>query len=93
MISAIGKPTNRAWSIKKGNVPAAEERLVPRAGERSVMPGAGLVDLQPPGGTLGSLTASVAPSVGLAAGALGAGALVQFGPQPLRLVYWVQLAL
>lgn len=33
-----------------------------------------------------------APSFGLAAGAIGSSALVQFAPAPLRLVYWVIIA-
>jgi MFS family permease len=53
-----------------------------------------LVDLQPPDRPgLGSLVGSVAPISGLAAGTLGAGLLVQYGPDPLHLVYWVLLAL
>lgn len=49
---------------------------------------AALIDLQPvspPG--FGALVNSVTPTVGLAVGALGAGALVQFGPEPLRAIY------
>jgi len=53
---------------------------------------AALIDLQPPGSGLGALTASVAPPVGLALGAVGSGAIVQLGTAPLRLVYWCQLA-
>ncbi|MCO5972368.1 MFS transporter [Actinoallomurus soli] len=49
---------------------------------------AGLVDLQP-GARLGSLVNSVAPSLGLAAGALGSGALVQYAPAPTTLVFAV----
>jgi MFS family permease len=54
--------------------------------------GAALVDLAPPhakhhAGTVNS----VAPTGGLALGALGCGALVQFGPAPTRLVYGVLL--
>lgn len=52
---------------------------------------AALIDLQPPGSTFGPLTASVAPPVGLALGAVGSGAIIQIGSSPLRLVYWVQL--
>ncbi|KPC68971.1 MFS transporter [Streptomyces sp. NRRL F-6602] len=49
---------------------------------------AALVDLEPPHarGRAGVLT-SVAPLTGLALGALGSGALVEFGPAPTRLVY------
>lgn len=35
---------------------------------------------------------SAAPAFGLAAGGLGASALVQYGPAPMRLVYWLMLA-
>jgi MFS family permease len=35
---------------------------------------------------------SASPTFGLAAGALGASALVQYGPAPTRLVYWLLLA-
>src|SRR5258708_33099040 len=53
-----------------------------------------LVDLEPPDRPgLGSVVGSVAPISGLAAGTLGAGLLVQYGPDPLHLVYWVLLAL
>ena len=52
---------------------------------------AALIDLQPTGSTLGPLTASVAPPIGLALGALCGGLLVQLDAAPLRLVYWVQL--
>ncbi|MGP3932967.1 MFS transporter [Nonomuraea sp. KM88] len=45
-----------------------------------------LVDLEPSRGRAGVVT-SVAPLTGLAAGALGSGALVEFGPAPTRLVY------
>ncbi|RCG33095.1 MFS transporter [Sphaerisporangium album] len=49
---------------------------------------AGLVDLQPaPGSRLGSLLNSVAPTAGLAAGALGTGLLVQYAPAPTALVF------
>lgn len=50
--------------------------------------GAYLLDLQPAGGArLGSLVNSVAPTSGLALGAIGTGALVQFAPYPTRLVF------
>jgi len=47
-----------------------------------------IVDLEPShaGGRAGVVT-SVAPLTGLALGALGSGALVQFGPAPTRLIY------
>ncbi|MEV0409093.1 MFS transporter [Actinoallomurus sp. NPDC050550] len=47
---------------------------------------AGLVDLQP-GTRLGPLVNSVAPTLGLAAGALGTGALVEYAPAPTTLVF------
>jgi len=53
-----------------------------------------LIDLQPahaPG--RGSLVNSVTPTIGLAAGALMAGALVQYVADPLRTTFWVLLAL
>ncbi|MEA2225515.1 MAG: hypothetical protein QOE67_797, partial [Solirubrobacteraceae bacterium] len=54
---------------------------------------AGLIDLQPPRNPrLGALVAAAAPMGGLAAGALGSGLLVQYGPDPTRLVYWLMLA-
>ena len=54
---------------------------------------AALIDLQPPDQQrLGALLAAAAPMAGLAAGALGSGLLVQFAPQPTRLVYWLLLA-
>jgi predicted MFS family arabinose efflux permease len=55
--------------------------------------GAWLLDLQPSNNPrLGSLVVGIAPQVGLAAGALGAGLLVQFGPDPLHLVFWLLTA-
>jgi MFS family permease len=39
----------------------------------------------------GALVSSAAPSLGLALGALGSGALVQWGPDPMRLVFWLLL--
>lgn len=53
---------------------------------------AALLDLQPTGRPrLGALMGVVAPLSGLALGALGAGLLVQYGPEPTRLVYWLLL--
>lgn len=52
--------------------------------------GAALVDADP---GRGPLVNAVSPPVGMAVGALGTGALVQFGPQPLHGVYWLLLAL
>jgi MFS family permease len=55
--------------------------------------GAALVDLAPPGAKhrAGAVN-SIAPTGGLALGAVGCGALVQFGPAPTHLVYAVLLA-
>jgi MFS family permease len=51
---------------------------------------AALIDLQPQHRPhLGALLSAVAPPFGLAFGALGTGLLVQYGPDPLRLVYWI----
>jgi MFS family permease len=51
---------------------------------------AALIDLQPGHRPhLGALASAAAPPLGLAAGALGSGLLVQYGPDPLRLVYWL----
>jgi MFS family permease len=54
---------------------------------------AALVDLAPRRNPrLAPLVNSAAPTMGLAAGALGSSVLVQYAPQPLRLVYWLLLA-
>jgi MFS family permease len=51
---------------------------------------AALLDLQPAGSPqLASLVNSAAPTSGLAIGALATSFLVQYGPAPLRLVYWL----
>lgn len=51
---------------------------------------AGLIELQPEGESrLAPLVNSSAPSLGLAAGALVTSALVQYGPAPTRLVFWL----
>ncbi len=53
---------------------------------------AALLDLQPERSPrLGALVGVAAPLTGLASGALGAGLLVQYGPDPTRLVYWLLL--
>lgn len=50
--------------------------------------GAYLLDLQPAGGSrLGSLVNSVAATGGLGVGAVLAGLLLQYGPQPTRLIF------
>ena len=53
--------------------------------------GAELLDLRPNGG-LAALVSSLTASAGLAAGALIASALVQYGPAPTHLVWWLLLA-
>jgi MFS family permease len=52
--------------------------------------GAALLDLRPNGGQA-PLTASIAPNVGLSVGALGSSLLVQYGPAPTHLVWWLLL--
>ena len=52
-----------------------------------------LLDLQLPGSSLGSLVNGVATLLGLAAGALLSGILVEYAPDPLHLVFWVLAAL
>jgi MFS family permease len=54
---------------------------------------AALLDLQPlTSPRLGALVGVAAPLGGLAAGALGAGLLVQYGPNPTRLIFWLLFA-
>jgi MFS family permease len=54
---------------------------------------AALLDLQPrTNPRLGALVGVAAPLSGLAAGALGAGLLVEYGPDPTRLVFWLLFA-
>ncbi len=49
-----------------------------------------LLDLQPADDPrLGSLVGGIAPIAGLAAGALVAGLLVQYGPDPQHLIFWL----
>jgi MFS family permease len=53
---------------------------------------AALLDLQPAARPrLGALVGVAAPLSGLAAGALATGLLVQYGPDPTRLVFWLLL--
>jgi len=53
---------------------------------------AALLDLEPPSHPrLGALLGVAAPLSGLALGALGSGLLVQYGPDPTRLIYWLLL--
>jgi MFS family permease len=55
---------------------------------------AALLDLQPARNQrLGALVGSATPSFGLAAGALATGLLVEYGPAPTRLVFWLLAAL
>lgn len=52
-----------------------------------------LLDLQPPENPrFGGVVGGVALIAGLGAGALGSGLLVQYAPDPLRLVYWLLAA-
>jgi predicted MFS family arabinose efflux permease len=54
---------------------------------------AALLDLEPGHRPrLGATLGVVAPMSGLAAGALGAGLLVQYGPDPTRFVFWLLLS-
>src|SRR5215218_5284318 len=54
---------------------------------------AALLDLQPRSKPwLGALTGAVGPMVRLALGALSAGLLVDYGPDPTRLVFWLLVA-
>ncbi|HEX3317130.1 MAG TPA: MFS transporter [Solirubrobacteraceae bacterium] len=51
---------------------------------------AALLDLQPPDKPwLGGLMGAVAPMAGLALGALAAGLLVDYGPDPTRFIFWL----
>jgi hypothetical protein len=53
---------------------------------------AGLLEMQPEGTVgLGPVVNSAAPTTGLAVGGLGAGALVEYGPDPTHLVFWLLL--
>ncbi len=52
-----------------------------------------LLDVQPAENPrLGSVVGGIAPIAGLAAGALCSGLLVQYGPDPQQLVFWLLLA-
>ena len=53
--------------------------------------GAALIDLRPGGRGLAALITAAAPALGLGVGALGSGALAQYGPAPTRLVWWLLL--
>src|SRR6267378_7142441 len=53
---------------------------------------ASFVDLQPPGRpNLAAIVNSVTPTLGLALGAVASAVLVQYGPDPLHLIYWLML--
>ena len=54
---------------------------------------AALLDLQPRDKPwLGALMGAVSPLTGLALGALAAGLLVDYGPDPMRFVFWLLIA-
>jgi MFS family permease len=53
--------------------------------------GAALLDLQPDGSGLAPPVSTVAPSLGLAIGGFGTSVLVQYGPAPTHLVWWLLL--
>jgi hypothetical protein len=53
--------------------------------------GAALIDLQPEGSGRAPVATTAASLLGLAAGGLGASALVQYGPAPTRLIWWLLL--
>jgi hypothetical protein len=54
--------------------------------------GAALIDLQPQGSKRAPVITTAAAMLGLAAGGLGTSALVQYGPAPTRLIWWLLLA-
>jgi predicted MFS family arabinose efflux permease len=62
------------------------------AGAASGAISAMMIDLQRPGSRLGALMTNVSSAAGIALGALGSGLLVEYGPAPTRLVYWLLLA-
>jgi MFS family permease len=53
--------------------------------------GAALIDLQPEGSAIAPVITSAASMLGLAAGGLGTSVLVQYGPAPTRLIWWLLL--
>jgi MFS family permease len=53
--------------------------------------GAALIDLQPEGRRIAPVVTTAASLLGLAAGGLGTSALVQYGPAPTHLVWWLLL--
>ena len=53
---------------------------------------ASFVDLQPPERpNLAAIVNSVTPTLGLALGAVSSAVLVQYGPDPLHLIYWLKI--
>ncbi|MGJ7581495.1 MFS transporter [Variovorax sp. RHLX14] len=73
------------WSAESvGSLIAARVLQGVATGMATSVLSATLLDLHP---TRGALFNGLAPMVGMALGALGAGALVQFAPRPLHLVY------
>jgi MFS family permease len=60
-------------------------------GTASAAAGAALIDLQPEGSAIAPVVTSAASLLGLAAGGLGTSALVQYGPAPTHLVWWLLL--
>ena len=53
--------------------------------------GAALIDLQPQGSERGPVVTGTANLLGLAVGGLGTSALVQYGPAPTHLIWWLLL--
>jgi pimeloyl-ACP methyl ester carboxylesterase len=53
--------------------------------------GAALIDLQPQGSKRAPVITTAAALLGLAVGGLGTSALVQYGPAPTRLIWWLLL--
>jgi MFS family permease len=53
--------------------------------------GAALLELQPEGSGLAPLVSVAGPALGLAIGGLSTSALVQYGPSPTHLVWWLLL--
>jgi MFS family permease len=95
-VAVIGEAAALVMFVAAGGVPLLlAARLVQgvATGIALTALGATLVDLNPPQapGRAGTVN-SVVPAGGLAAGALGCGALVQFGPAPTRLVWILLLA-
>jgi MFS family permease len=60
-------------------------------GTASSAAGAALIDLQPPGSGRAPVVTTAASLLGLGAGGLGTSALVQYGPAPVHLVWWLLL--